>query len=150
MQQKEFFFIAWCAFIVSFSFVLISIWNTEWILVERGFYTICIGWITYSSFALVKVLRDKSEGIKSAAEFTFLTWASFIASFAIGMIAVWNTEWILLEKGYYWMGILFTMFTSITLAKEVRDRQYNTDQYPREHSIQKNIFNKKTNIEDTD
>lgn len=128
MQSKEFFFLTWAAFLVSFSFVLIAIWNTDWMLVERGFYTICLGWITFSAFSLVKVLRDRQEGIKTAPEYLFLSWLSMIVSFSIGMIAVWNTEWIFVEKGYYWMGILFTTYTSVSLAKVIRDRQQYLEQ----------------------
>ncbi|WP_391369875.1 YiaA/YiaB family inner membrane protein [Lysinibacillus sp. KU-BSD001] len=134
MQQKEFFFLSWAGFLVSFCFVLISIWNNDdWMLVERGFYTICLGWLTYSSFALVNVLRNRREGGKTGTEFVFLTWISFIAAFSIGMIAVYNTTWVLLEKGYYWMGLLFCTFTTLTLAKEIRDRQSNTKPYKEEY-----------------
>ncbi|MFP3918134.1 YiaA/YiaB family inner membrane protein [Lysinibacillus telephonicus] len=129
MQSKEFFFLTWAAFLVSFSFVLIAIWNTDWMLVERGFYTICLGWITFSAFSLVKVLRDRNEGIKTAPEYLFLAWLSMIVSFSIGMIAVWNTEWIFVEKGYYWMGILFTTYTSVALAKVIRDRQVYLEEH---------------------
>lgn len=130
MQSKEFFFLTWFAFLVSFSFVLIAIWNAEWLLVERGFYTVCLGWITFSAFSLVKVLRDRNEGIKTGNEYLFLAWLSMIASFSIGMIAIWNTEWLLVEKGYYWMGILFTTYTSVALAKVIRDRQVYKGENP--------------------
>ncbi|WP_332651418.1 YiaA/YiaB family inner membrane protein [Lysinibacillus sp. 54212] len=129
MQQKEFFVLSWAGFLVSFGFVLISIWNNDdWMLVERGFYTICLGWLTYSAFALVNVLSNRREGGKTGIEFVFLTWLSFIAAFAIGMISVYNTEWVLLEKGFYWMGLLFCTFTTITLAKEIRGRQSSLTQ----------------------
>lgn len=59
MRTKEFYFLTWVAFIVSFSFTLIAIWNTEWMLVEKGFYTSVIGWITFSAFTLTKTIRDR-------------------------------------------------------------------------------------------
>ena len=104
-------------FIVAFSFTLIAIWNTEWQLVEKGFYTIVLGWITFSAFSLVKTLRDKSEGLKVSGEYIFLAWLSTLASFGIGMIAIWNTEWVLVEKGYYWLGLLFVSYTAFALSK---------------------------------
>lgn len=123
MKSKEFYFLTWAAFIVAFSFTLIAIWNTEWQLVEKGFYTIVLGWITFSAFSLVKTLRDKSEGLKVSGEYIFLAWLSTLASFGIGMIAIWNTEWVLVEKGYYWLGLLFVSYTAFALSKEIRDRQ---------------------------
>lgn len=129
MKSKEFYFLTWLAFIVAFSFTLIAIWNTEWILVEKGFYTIVLGWVTFSAFSLVKTLRDKSEGIKVSGEYVFLAWLSTLASFGIGMISIWNTEWILVEKGYYWLGLIFVTYTSFALSKEIRDRQ-DFKEYP--------------------
>lgn len=123
MRTKEFYFLTWVAFIVSFSFTLIAIWNTEWMLVEKGFYTSVIGWITFSAFTLTKTIRDRYEGIKVTTEYTFLAWVSIVASFSVGIISIWNTEWMLVEKGYYWMGIMFITFSSFALSKETRDRQ---------------------------
>lgn len=143
MKSKEFYFLTWIAFILAFSFTLVAIWNTEWILVEKGFYTIVIGWITFSAFSLVKTLRDKMEGVKVTGEYIFLTWASTLASFAIGMIAIWNTEWQLVEKGYYWLGIIFITYTSFALSKEIRDRQEFKDSQPeksKENSIDIDII----------
>lgn len=130
MRSKEFYFLTWLACIVSFSFVLVAVWNTEWMLVEKGFYTILLGWITFSAFSLVKTLRDRSEGIKTSPEYIFLAWSSMLASFSIGMIAIWNTEWELVEKGYYWLGILFVTYSSVGLSKELRDRQDDKDKNP--------------------
>lgn len=123
MKSKEFYFLTWVAFILAFSFTLVAIWNTEWELVEKGFYTCIIGWVTFSAFTLVKVLRDKADGIKVSTEYVFLTWASIVASFGIGFVAVWNTEWVLVEKGYYSMGLMFITYASFALSKEIRDRQ---------------------------
>jgi len=129
MQNKEFLFVAWAAFIVSFAFVLISIWNNEeWELIDRGYYTICLGWITFSVFALVNLVSLKSEGMKVAGEFIFFSWISTVAALMIGMISVNNTEWVLMEKGYYWMGFLFTSFTTYVLVKAIRDKQKATNE----------------------
>ncbi|HWI46930.1 MAG TPA: YiaA/YiaB family inner membrane protein [Rummeliibacillus sp.] len=129
MKSNEFFFLTWAAFITGFAFVLIAIWNTDWMLVERGFYTIVLGWITFSAFSLVKTIRDKKENIRVSKEYLGLCWLSTIASFGIGMISIWNTEWPLVEKGYYWLGIIFVMYTSFALSKEIRDRQNFTDKH---------------------
>lgn len=124
MQNKDFLFVAWAAFVVSFAFVLISIWNNvDWALIDRGYYTICLGWITFSVFALVNLMSLRSDGMKVAGEFIFFSWLSTAASIIIGMVSVNNTDWILMEKGYYWMGFLFTAFTTYVLVKAIRDKQ---------------------------
>ncbi len=136
MRSNEFFFLTWAAFLIGFAFVLIAIWNTDWMLVEQGFYTIILGWITFSSFSLVKSIRDKIENIKVSKEYLALCWLSVIASFGIGMISVWNTDWELVEKGYYWLGIIFVMYTSFALSKEIRDRQDFTNRQKDKEAIQ--------------
>ncbi len=103
-------------------------------LVERGFYTIILGWITFSSFSLVKTLRDKREKMKVSTEYLALCWLSTIASFGIGIISIWNTKWPLVEKGYYWLGLIFVMYTSFALAKEIRDRQDFADKFEEKRS----------------
>lgn len=136
MINKDFLFVAWAAFVVSFAFVLISVWNNvDWTLIDRGYYTICLGWITFSVFALVNLMSLKSEGTKIAGEFLFFAWLSTAASIIIGMVSVNNTEWVLMEKGYYWMGFLFTSFSTYVLVKAIRDRQTNEND-----DTNKNIF----------
>ena len=121
MQKREVLFVAWAAFIVSFGFVLISIWNNDdWALIDRGYYTICLGWLTFSVFALVNLTSLKQTGVKIAGEFIFFSWLSTIAAFGIGMISINNTDWILMEKGYYWMGLLFTAYTTYMLVNALR------------------------------
>ena len=124
MQKREFLFVSWAAFVISFGFVLISIWNNDdWALIDRGYYTICLGWLTFSVFSLVGLTGLKNNGVKIAGEFIFFSWLSTIASLGIGMISVNNTDWVLMEKGYYWMGFLFTAFTTYVLVKVLRMNQ---------------------------
>lgn len=122
MRTKEFYFLTWFVTVIAFFFVLTAIWNSEWVLVEKGFYTVCLGWITFSSFTLAKTIRDKAEGKEVTAVFLGLSWLSTVASFLIAMIAIWNTDWLLVERGYYWMGIIFITYMSFSLTKEINDR----------------------------
>ena len=54
-------FLAWGSFILSVGFLLIAIWNTEWALVEKGYYAGVFIWSVYSAFVLSKVIRDNEE-----------------------------------------------------------------------------------------
>lgn len=124
LAKNSFFALTWFAFILSFSFVLIGIWNNDdWQLVEKGFYTTTLGWITFSAISLVKTLYDINEGVKTSPVYVFFAWLSAIISISIAVIAVYNTEWVLVEKGYYWLGIAFISYTSFALMKEMRERE---------------------------
>lgn len=54
-------FLAWSSFAISVGFFLVAIWNTEWVLVEKGYYAGTFIWAVYSAFVLSKVIRDNDE-----------------------------------------------------------------------------------------
>ena len=54
-------FLAWASFVLATCFLLVAVWNTEWQLVEKGYYAGCFIWGIYSSFVLSKVIRDNEE-----------------------------------------------------------------------------------------
>jgi uncharacterized membrane protein YiaA len=53
--------LAWASLILSVSFLLVGIWNTDWALVEKGYYAGCFIWGIYSAFVLSKVILDNEE-----------------------------------------------------------------------------------------
>lgn len=54
-------FLAWASFILAASFFIVAIYNTEWMLVEKGYYAGVFIWAVYSAFVLSKVIRDNEE-----------------------------------------------------------------------------------------
>lgn len=60
-NTTAFTFLAWASFAISVCFFLIAIWNTEWALVEKGYYAGIFIWAVYSAFVLSKVIRDNEE-----------------------------------------------------------------------------------------
>lgn len=60
-NTTAFTFLSWASFILAISFILVAIWNTEWVLVEKGYYAGCMIWAIYSSFVLSKVIRDNED-----------------------------------------------------------------------------------------
>jgi len=54
-------FLSWGSFVLATGFLLVGIWNTEWQLVEKGFYAGCFLWAIFSAFVLSKVIRDNEE-----------------------------------------------------------------------------------------
>lgn len=60
-NTAAFTFLAWASFIISVSFFIVAIWNTKWMLVEKGYYAGIFIWSVYSAFVLSKVIRDNEE-----------------------------------------------------------------------------------------
>lgn len=54
-------FLAWASFILAVGFFLIAVWNSDWLLVEKGYYAGVFIWAVYSAFVLAKVIRDNEE-----------------------------------------------------------------------------------------
>jgi uncharacterized membrane protein YiaA len=60
-NTAAFTFLAWASFILALSFLIVGIWNTDWPLVEKGYYAGCFLWGISSAFVLAKVVRDNEE-----------------------------------------------------------------------------------------
>jgi uncharacterized membrane protein YiaA len=60
-NTTAFTFLSWASFILAVGFFLVAIWNTEWVLVEKGYYAGIFIWAVYSAFVLSKVVRDNEE-----------------------------------------------------------------------------------------
>ncbi len=59
---------------------------------------------------------------KDTAAWIFQCWASFILAFGTTGIGVYFLPVDLWVRGFMWMGMLFTVGSSFTLAKTIRDQ----------------------------
>ena len=102
--------------------MLVGIWNTDWMLLEKGYYTAIILWMTFSAITLIEMLRFKEERVNEPAYFNMSCWLSVTLAFSFGIISIYNTEWDLYLKGYYWMGMIFVAFSTLVLSRETSHR----------------------------
>lgn len=123
MKNKQFYTLSIFMCILAFTFMIVSIWNSDFALSLKGYYIVCITWIMTSVFNLVRVLRDKQEGLPVGGEAVFLGWAALITSTVIMIYSAWNTDWALHLKGYYWLGTAFVLYSSYALADQIRNKQ---------------------------
>jgi len=66
---------------------------------------------------------------RNTMAFTFLAWASFILSFGFLLVAVWNADWALVEKGFYAGCFIWGIFSAFVLAKVVRDNEEDAEDF---------------------
>lgn len=102
----------------SLLFTIISIWNNgaDWLLLERGYYTFGILTVAVSLLFTTKSIIDRIELKRVAIPDTIILGLSTIFSIVAVIfmaISIRNTEWVLLEKGYYWMGLFFVSVTAV-------------------------------------
>lgn len=57
-----------------------------------------------------------------SAAWTIQSWVSFVLSFGVTALGIWALPVDLWVKGFMAMGLVFTVGSSITLAKTVRDQ----------------------------
>ena len=130
-MNKILFVISLAGLIFSSLFTIVSIWNTEWMLLERGYYTFGIITVIASLYICVQLLLGvKNTGNLGKLNLGISVIFSFIAIVFMA-ISIRNTEWILLEKGYYWMGLAFvaicSAMVSTTVSSVVSDDSSNTE-----------------------
>lgn len=59
--------------------------------------------------------------VKNTAAFRFQVWVSFALSFGLLLIGIYHLPVDLWVKGYFMMGVMFTVGSCFTLAKTLRD-----------------------------
>ncbi|MGY0637854.1 MAG: inner membrane protein YiaA [Paraglaciecola chathamensis] len=100
----------------------IGLFNAQMALNEKGYYLITMLYGLFSMVSLQKTIRDKAEGIKTSSMYQTLSWAS--SGFAIALLAIglYNAELALSEKGFYAMAYVLSLFATVTVQKNVRDK----------------------------
>lgn len=62
---------------------------------------------------------------KDTAAWTFFAWASFALAVLLMCLGIYYMSAQLWEKGYLVMGLFFTIGSTFTLSKSIRDRHEN-------------------------
>jgi uncharacterized membrane protein YiaA len=60
---------------------------------------------------------------KPTAAFVMVSWGCFILGVGTYLLGLWHSTMELNEKGYYFSLLLFSLFSAISLQKNVRDNQ---------------------------
>src|SRR5690606_35345756 len=84
----------------------------------------------YAAVSLQKAVRDKEEGIPVTVIYFGLSWFALIAAVSLMAIGLYNAGSIILsEKGFYAMAFALSLFSAVTLQKNIRDAQESEDQH---------------------
>ena len=108
-------------------FTIVSIWNnTDWLLLERGYYTFGILTVIVTVYIAVQlILKIRESSVLGKLNMTIVTGFPIVAIIFMA-ISIRNTEWVLLEKGYYWMGLGFVVITSAMTSATIEHVVENT------------------------
>ena len=91
---------------------------------ERGYYFTILLFGLFAAVSVQKSVRDRLEGLKVTDMYYGISWFSVLAAVLLLIIGLWNAELLLSEKGFYAMSYLLSLFASIAVQKNVRDKTF--------------------------
>lgn len=112
---------SWVALVAGISSFIISLWNAQMELNEKGYYFTILLFGLFSAISLQKAVRDRQEGIPVTDMYYGLSWACCIISIVLLIIGLRNASLDLSEKGFYGMSFLLGLFSVIAIQKNTRD-----------------------------
>ncbi|GKV68963.1 hypothetical protein NCCP2716_14610 [Sporosarcina sp. NCCP-2716] len=112
------------ALLIGVAAYLLGLYNATMELNEKGYYFAILIFGLYSAVSLQKAVRDRDEGIPVTNIYYGISWFALIVSILLMAIGLYNAGSIILsEKGFYGMAFVLSIFSAITVQKNVRDTQ---------------------------
>lgn len=113
---------SWLALLTGIITYLIGLYNATMQLNEKGYYFAVLFFGLFSAVSLQKVVRDRAEGIPITNVYYGICWIALISSILLISVGLFNAGSIIRsEKGFYAMTFLLSLFSAITVQKNVRD-----------------------------
>ncbi len=102
----------------------VGLWNSDMQLNERGYYFTILLFGLFSAISVQKSVRDRLEGMEVTDLYYGISWFSALSAILLLIIGLWNADLLLSEKGFYGMSYLLSLYASITVQKNTRDKSY--------------------------
>ena len=112
---------SWLALLIGAMTYLIGLWNAPMQLNEKGYYFTILMYGLFSAVSLQKSVRDRLEGVYVTGLYFGLCWLSLGIALLLLMVGLWNAELPGMEKGFYAMAFLLSLFAAVAVQKNVRD-----------------------------
>ena len=112
---------SWLALLIGSMTYLIGLWNAPMQLNEKGYYFTILMYGLFSAVSLQKSVRDRLEGVYVTGLYFGLCWLSLGIALLLLMVGLWNAELAGMEKGFYAMAFLLSLFAAVAVQKNVRD-----------------------------
>lgn len=115
---------SWIALLLGVSAYLIGLFNAGMELNEKGYYFAILIFGLYAAVSLQKAVRDKDEGVPVTPIYYGISWLALIVSVSLMGIGLYNAGSIILsEKGFYGMAFALSLFSAVTIQKNIRDTE---------------------------
>lgn len=115
---------SWLALLLGISTYLIGLFNAGMELNEKGYYFAILIFGLYAAVSLQKAVRDKDEGVPVTPIYYGISWLALIIAVSLMGIGLYNAGSIILsEKGFYGMAFALSLFSAVTIQKNIRDTE---------------------------
>ncbi|EIT86071.1 hypothetical protein A374_07116 [Fictibacillus macauensis ZFHKF-1] len=115
---------SWATLVIGMAAYLIGLFNADMELNEKGYYFAVLIFGLYAAVSLQKAVRDKEEDIPVSSIYYGISWFAVIIAVALMAIGLYNADGLALsEKGFYSMAFVLSLFSAITIQKNIRDTQ---------------------------
>ena len=115
---------SWIALFAGVISYCIGLWNSDMQLNERGYYFTVLLFGLFAAVSVQKSVRDRLEGLQVTDMYYGISWFSVLAAITLLIIGLWNAELLPSEKGFYAMSYLLSLFSSIAVQKNTRDKSF--------------------------
>jgi uncharacterized membrane protein YiaA len=115
---------SWFVLFIGMVSYCVGLWNSDMLLNEKGYYFTILLFGLFSAISVQKAVRDKLENIQVTEIYYGLSWFTTIASILLLIIGLWNADLWLSEKGFYGISFILSLFSAITVQKNIRDIAY--------------------------
>ena len=111
------------ALVVGVAAYFIGLYNAPMALNEKGYYFTIMLFGLFSVVSLQKTVRDKMEGVPTTKAYFLASAVATASAIVLLVIGLLNAELLLSEKGFFGMAFILSLFSAITVQKNVRDSQ---------------------------
>ena len=114
---------SWAVLATGIGGFLTGLWNSGMGIEEKGYYFAVIVLGLFSAVSIQKSVRDRTENIPVTDVYMGVCWLATATAVILLVVGLFNASTLdLAEKGFYGMAFTLSMFSAITVQKNVRDK----------------------------
>jgi hypothetical protein len=116
----------WLAFLTAVGISVFGLLATPGDIWTKGYLFMSLAFILSSTFTLSKTLRDNRFGKVDTSQWIMQVWLAFLLSAGLSLLGVMNLPGEAIYKGFGLMSLAFSVTSSFTLSKTIRDNHEAT------------------------
>ncbi len=112
---------SWTALMVGALSFLTGLWNAPMSMHEKGYYFTVLMYGLFSAVSVQKAVRDRLEDVPVTGIYYGLAWFSTLLAIVLLVTGLWNAEMPRIEKGFYGIAFMMSLFATVAVQKNTRD-----------------------------